>query len=210
MHNPNQPRQDLSPPRAGANFTLPVKSLLVFLALFLLFFIILLALWSPLANAYGWLFRTTGNVLVGEDSRSRVWFERPEDADDRHDTQIAVVEPKERVKRATKISSRRHGYMPTIFLLALTMATPVAWPRRLRYALWGLLWVNLYVAIKLALIPTAYGSVDPSGSWTVAGILRRLFWVVGASSVGWMLVPLLIWAILTFRVLFRSRTATLH
>ncbi len=207
MHNPNQPRQDLSPPNAEASFALPVRSLLAFVALFLLFFSILMALWSPFANGYGWLFRTTGNVLIGENARGRVWFEQPDDADGRHDTQLAVVDPKEKVKRATKMSSRRHGYMPTIFLLALTLASPVAWPRRLGCALWALLWVNLYVAIKLALIPTAYAGVDPTGTQTVASVLRRLLWVVGASSVGWMLVPLLIWTVLMLRVFTRRQRA---
>jgi len=100
--------------------------------------------------------------------------------------------------------------MPTAFVLALTLATPVAWPRRVWSALWALLWVNLYVAIKLALFPIAYGGDDPVGAMTFAGILRWVFWVVGASSVGWMLVPLLIWAILAFRVLLKPGKPAPH
>lgn len=208
MHNPNQPKHDHSPPERVASLTLPFKSLIAFFVRFLLIFIAFLVLWFPFADGYGWLFRTSGNILVGQGSQGRVWFERPDSADAHHDVQLIVVEPKERVKRTTEISSRRHGYMPTSFLLALTLAAPVGWPRRLWSALWALLWVNVYVAAKLTLFPIAYVGGDPIGAMTLAGVLRRILWVLGASSVGWMLVPLLIWAILTFRLLFRPSADT--
>jgi hypothetical protein len=179
---------------------MPIKSLLGFFARFLLIFVVLLLLWSPFGNAYGRIFRAAGNGLVSAESRSRVWFEQPEKPDDHHDVQVVVGNPKKHAKRSTPISSYRHGYMPTAFLLALTLATPVAWLRRLWFVLWALLWVTFYVAIKLALLPIAYGGDDPIGAWTFPGVLRWVFWVVGASSVGWTVVPLLVWAILTFRV----------
>jgi len=179
---------------------LPIKSLLGFFARFLLIFVVLLLLWSPFGNAYGRLFRTTGNILVGQGSQGRVWFERPETHDENHDVQIVVIDPNARLKRTTQLSCRRHGYMPTSFLIALTLGTPVSWSRRLRSVLWGLLAINAYIAAKLIVFPIAYGGDDPIGVWTLPGGLRWLFWVVGASSVGWTVVPLLVWAILTFRV----------
>lgn len=199
MPDLHKPPHDSVTLHRSKSFTLPRKALLGFFVRFLLIFVVFLVLWSPLARGYGWFFRTLGNVLAGQSSQGRVWFERPDRADERHDVRIIVIEPKERVRRTTEISSRRHGYMPTVFLLALTFAAPVAWPRRLWVAMWAMLCVNLYVAIKLTLFPIAYGSGDPVGAMTLAGVLRWVFWVVGASSVGWMLVPLLIWAILTFR-----------
>lgn len=206
MPNLNQPPHDPSSPNGGEGFNITLRSFLAFIAWFLLIFVVLLLLWRPLGSGYGRLFRAAGTGLVPAESRSRIWFESPEGPTNRHDVQVVVGNPKEHTKRSTKISSRRHGYMPTAFMLALTLATPVAWPRRLRSALWALLWVNLYVVIKLALFPMAYGGDDPVGAFSLAGILRRIFWVVGASSVGWMLVPLLIWATLTLRVLMKPRT----
>jgi len=179
---------------------MPFKSLLAFSAWFLLIFVVLLLLWSPFGNAYGRLFRTTGNILVGQGAPGRICFERAETHDEKHDVQIVVIDPNARLKRTTQLSSRRHGYMPTSFLIALTLGTPVTWSRRLRSVLWGLLAINTYIAAKLILFPIAYGGDDPIGAWTLPGVLRWVFWVVGASSVGWTVVPLLVWAILTFRV----------
>jgi len=191
----------------GAGFTFRSQSLIAFFAWFLLIFVAFLLLWTPLGKEYGGILRMAGNGLVGTDSRNLVWFECPAKPTDHHDIYVVVGNPKDRTKRSTPISSYRHGYMPTAFLLALTLATPVAWPRRLRSVLWALLWVNLYVALKLALFPIAYGGDDAIGAWTLAGLLRWMFWVVGASSVGWMLAPLLIWAILTIPVLLKPRTS---
>jgi hypothetical protein len=197
-----------SPPKGREGLAIPVRSLLGFLIRSLLIFVALLALWGPASHAYGRLFRTTGNILVGQGSEGRVCFERAETHDESHDAQIVVIDPNARLKRTTQISSRRHGYMPTSFLIALILATPVAWPRRFRSVLWGLLAVNAYIAAKLILFPIAYGGDDPVGAWTLPGGLRWLFWVVGASSVGWMLVPLLIWAVLTFRTLGGPRSSS--
>ena len=184
----------------GEGFAVPFKSLLAFSAWFLLIFVVLLLLWSPFGDAYGRLFRATGNILVGQGAPGRICFERAETPDEKHDVQIVVIDPNARLKRTTQLSSRRHGYMPTSFLIALTLGTPVAWSRRLRSVLWGLLAINIYIAAKLILFPIAYGGDDPIGAWTLPGVLRWVFWVVGASSVGWAVVPLLVWAILTFRV----------
>ncbi len=197
---------DPSHQNGARTFALSVNSLLAFFARFLLIFLVFLALWGLASHGYGRLFRTTGNVLVGLGSQGRVWFERPDDADEHHDTEVVVIDPHARLKRTTQLSSRRHGYMPTSFLIALTLATPVAWPRRFRSVLWGLLAINVYIAAKLILFPIAYGGDDPIGAWTLPGVLRWTFWVVGASSVGWMLVPLLIWPVLTFRALTTLRS----
>jgi hypothetical protein len=199
--------RDPSPPKAREGLAIPVRSLLWFLIRSLLIFVGLLALWGLTGHGYARLFRTVGNVLVGQGSQGRVSFDQPDNADEHHDTQIVVIDPNARLKRTTQLSSGRHGYMPTSFLIALTLATPVAWPRRFRAVLWGLLGVNAYIAVKLILFPIAYGGDDPVGAWTLPGGLRWLFWVVGASSVGWMLVPLLIWAVLTFRTLGGPRSA---
>ncbi len=77
----------------GAGSRVPFKSLVAFFARFLLIFVVLLLVWSPFANEYGWFFRTTGNILVGQGSYGRVWFERPDHADERHDTQLTIIEP---------------------------------------------------------------------------------------------------------------------
>ncbi len=206
----HDPQTQAAPPKGGAGLDRPrisVKALITFFFLFLLIFAGLLLLWSPLAVGYGWCFRIAGNGLVGGGSPNPVWFERAEKLTELHDVQVVVVDPRDHTKRSTPLSSYRHGYMPTAFILALTLATPIAWRRRFWSALWALFLVHNYIALKLVLFPVAYGGGE-SGTWSVPGVLRWMFWVVGASSVGWMLVPLVIWAILSFRLFVNRQNAS--
>lgn len=161
------------------------------MALFLAVFVTLMLCWPIVGGAYGGLFRSAGNAVVGLGSHGRVWFAKPEGSAGEHDTQLVIVDPSTRTQRQTDLSSRRHGYMPTALLVALALATPIAWRPRLWLLLWGLLGVQTYVGIKLLLLPVAYGA--DGGAWSTASAMRSLLWVLSATTVGWALVPVLIW-----------------
>jgi hypothetical protein len=70
----------------------------------------------------------------------------------------------------------------------------VAWRRRLIIALWGLLAVQVYVAVKIVLLSVAYTA---RGGGSLAQALQSLLWVLSATTLGWALVPALIWLALT-------------
>ena len=102
------------------------------------------------------------------------------------------------------ISSRYSGYVPTVIVIALVLATPVAWKRR-RWALfWGLLLSQVFVWFRVGL--SVYGlfvtrdairlvSPGPFLTETVRFVMR----LVASSSVFSIVAALLIWILVTFR-----------
>jgi len=170
----------------------------VFFLVAMLVFSFLVVLYPAIAHRYSSFIRTAGNGLVGLGSSGRVWYSLNTERDEVHDIHLALVDPRTGRGRSVVLSSRGHGYFPTILVLALTLATPIPWCRRFVAAFWGLLWIHAYIVVKLMLFPVAYG-LDVTGSvpefdLIVNRILTSLCWVVGSSSAGWMIVPLLIWA----------------
>jgi len=160
-----------------------------------------LALWPVIRDPYAQLFRTAGNCLVGLGSYGRVWYSHPANDDENHDTQLVVVDRQTGTGTKVNLSSRGHGYLPTAFVLALTLASPIPWRVRLRATFWSILWIHAYIALKLMLFPIAYGldGTENTGTTTllIKTILERFLWIVGSSSAGWMVVPLIIWASIT-------------
>lgn len=166
-----------------------VRSLLVFVVLF--------ATWPVIGATYASVFRAAGNSLVGLGSGGQVWFTEPAEKTAAHDVELALRDPQAHAQRSVAVSSRRHGFMPSAFLFALIVATPVSWSRRWRAAAWAFVAIHVYIAVKLALMPTAYAIDAASGVWPE--VLAGFFWVVSGSSAGWMMVPLAIWALATLR-----------
>ncbi len=102
------------------------------------------------------------------------------------------------------ISSRYSGYVPTVIVIALVLATPVTWKRRRRALLWGLLLSQMFVWFRVGL--SIYGlfvtrdairlvSPGPLLTETVLFITR----LVASSSVFSIVAALLIWILVTFR-----------
>ncbi len=166
-----------------------VRSLLVFVALF--------ATWPVVGATYASVFRGAGNGIVGFGSGGSVRFIEPADKTAPHDVELTLRDREEQAKRSVAVSSRRHGFMPSAFLFALIVATPVSWSRRARATAWAFVAMHAYIAVKLALMPIAYPINAASGYWP--DVLAGFFWVVSGSSAGWMMVPLVIWALATLR-----------
>ena len=169
----------------------------------LLAFIPLILLWPAVSRVYGKLLRQAGNALVGFGSEGRIRFSTVSDGGPHHDTKVVVVDHQARTQRSTTFSSRKYGYMPTTLVLALIVATPIPWSRRWRAVLWGLLWVHVYVAVRLVFLPDAYAVVGAEEPRTLHQLwiaaLGRLYFGMDASTAGWMFVPVAIWALVTFR-----------
>ena len=166
-----------------------VRSLIVFVAL--------LATWPVVGATYANVFRGAGNGIVGFGSDGRIRFTEPADKTAPHDVELALRDREAQAKRSVAVSSRRHGFMPSAFLFALIVATPVSWSRRARAAAWAFVAIHAYIAVKIALMPSAYAISAASGDGS--GVLAGFFWVVSGSSAGWTMVPLAIWALTTLR-----------
>ena len=113
-----------------------------------------MGLWLVVKPAYAACFRSGANLLLGSfGSGGEVEF-RPLSADIGHtDTKVVCTNRNapDWQDEALRISSRYVGYVPTVALISLVMATPMAWRRRLWALLWGVPLVYGFVALRLAM-----------------------------------------------------------
>ncbi len=101
-------------------------------------------------------------------------------------------------------NSRMTGYLPTVEVIALILATTIPWRRRWRALLWGFVLVNGFIAMRLAITLLHLFS----GQWPWALYAPGPFWgrildgtyeVVGISPMLGFAAPVFIWIVATFR-----------
>ena len=172
---------------------------------FIVVFAVFIAAWPWLGGTYAAVFRAGGNVVFcafGNDGRVR--FLPFSSLNERQDIEVVVSNRRTGAGRRIAGSSRFQGFMPTAFVLALILASPIPWSRRWRAAAWGFVLVNVYVALRILVFLLAVFSGDdtlalfsPGPFWQA--VLEFLSWVLAVSFAGWLIVPLPIWALLSFR-----------
>ncbi len=189
----------------------------------------LMAPWPGLQRGYAHLFRGAGNVIF-----ARFWFwpdggvrflnlkslqpgdlapSAPKiDAVGTFDTLMEL-----RSRRAPgsigylRTSSRYIGYGPTVLLIALVVATPLPWPRKVGALLWGLLLIHAFIVWRVTLTLTSkgfaanknYALFDPSPFWTT--VLTRTESLVSDDPTVSFVVPAFIWFLVA---LWRSNRST--
>ena len=102
------------------------------------------------------------------------------------------------------VSTARLGYAPLAFLIALVVATPIAWRRKWRSLAWGLVLVETFVVFRSGLLIIYwYGSPGPVRIYTPGAVSG---WIIGTSYEllalapgASFLVPTLIWAAVSWR-----------
>lgn len=210
---------------------LPYRKVLLF---FLIATVICIALVWPRRgprNVYASLFRTTMSTLLDDfGDGGSVKVIAPEDKDlrnprfheDKFDS-VAVLEltrthyeeeiiggRKAKVPITNKKISReavdiaRTGYVPTALVIALVIASPVTWKRRLWALVWGGLLISAFAAGRFYLFAYYFFSrpsklqVIELGNFgdTVVSFLYEHFFV---SPTGTVLVPVFVWLLVTFR-----------
>ena len=130
------------------------KRILKFSLGFLVTYAILIIPWPGIQEGYESFFRTGGEFLFKSFGSKGIVRMLP--ADDRKldirlfagnremvmaDGNFAALE--------MSLSSRIMGYIPTILIFSLILASPIPWKRRLWALLWGLILVNVLIALKL-------------------------------------------------------------
>ena len=103
-----------------------------------------------------------------------------------------------------RIGSRLVGYWSIAWLLALLIAKPMSWRRRGKAALWGLLWVHAFIAVRLTIKLSAdgfgaakkYALFAPGEFGT--DMLRRLVEVFVENPSVTFVVPTFIWFLVAF------------
>lgn len=202
------------------------KRLVGFLLRFLLFMVLLVAPWPGLAEGYATAFRWGANKVFssfGSDGATRFLSlhditpgdlppgVEPPPATDVLDTLIEMRSRNDPTQLGyMRTASWQVGYRPTAFLIALILATPIPWRRRARALAWGLLWINAFVALRVALTLvmgfSGGGPVTLFSPGPLAGSILEFFSnMVVLEFEGDLVFPGAIWFLVSFR---RSDFAT--
>ncbi len=187
---------------------LRVKRIVVFFALTVLFYALLWIPWPPLQQGYAFLYRGAGDLAFRTfGGAGRVYFEAISPVPtgkDAKDTVAVLVNVKSGVKGTMEMNSRLMGYLPTAFVVALILATPVPWRRRGWALLGGVILMSAFAGLELALrLLDAFSDANPLavftfGPWTKGALLIFLN-VIGMSPVTAYIAPIFVWIVTTFR-----------
>ena len=180
----------------------PNRRIVRFVVAFLLLYGLLVAPWPGLKQVYAVYFRAGGNVLFESfGSRGSVRLIPANPQHDKWDTEAHLIHRGQPTYWRVGFHSRRTGYLPTATLIALILATPIRLSRRGRALLWGIILVNGFVALRVAIaILREFPNVDLfvfSPFW--GRVIEVTHDVVSVSTVTSCVVPALIWLLVTFR-----------
>lgn len=187
-----------------------------FVLRFVIIYVILVAPWPGSREAYAWYVDHLGATLLSSikpdvlvrfspvDESLPDGYRPPENQG--LDVQVLLTMRRSPHDAAVLFSNSHNlGHIPTAFVVALILATPIRWSRKWRSALWGLFWINVYVALKLAVwLVYCIEFVAPFADFGLncfwRGVLRHVYEVVvhGATG-GHLLPPLLIWILVSVR-----------
>jgi hypothetical protein len=179
-----------------------------FFCRFVILYGLLVIPWPGLGDAYCRYFRTMGRSVFGSQRGLRMLrFEAAEKSNSPIDTIITMAN-RDRMgpdgsgpAKILKLDAWSVGWVPTALLLALTMATPIPWPRRGLSVLLGLLLINFYVGISVGSYlwneSTDLGLLTLTPFWKAVadGSEETMITQLGPSFV----VPVVIWIFVTFR-----------
>lgn len=197
-----------------------VNPLVGFLARFLIVFVLLMAPWPGLHEAYAACLRITGGQLFktfGSDGRVHFFpsatlpagevppgyeIPRASRGSDIH-VRLSSLRAPGRIS-LLHLNSRIFGYLRTAFVIALILATPIPWRRRWWALVWGSLIVSGLILLQFALaLFYAFGLDGPVAQFSLSPFSRSVvshlyqFFVVGVA--GTYILPLPIWVLVTFR-----------
>lgn len=183
----------------------PGRRLALAFAMLVLVYGALAALWSVAGDAYAAAYRSLGNAAFGTFFGSGGLVElRPAPPGAAADSVLAVRSRQRLVWGETVHSARLTGYLPTIEVIALVLATPLPWRRRLRALGWALGGVQLFVALRLLLALVHYfNGTEPWSLYALGAPASRLlaaaFELLVVSPTPSFVVPVVIWMAATFR-----------
>lgn len=163
--------------------------------------------WPGVADAYGSVFRAVGGVVFGSlgSAGSASFTSIVADPSGTHSEMAIRTKdgPGSWTTRAIPVNTRRMGYIPTAEMIALMVATPIAWSRRWKKLLWGMLLVQVVVVVQVAVAIsyTLTQQADPAFPISREGslVFLRLYEIVVLVPTVCYIAPVLIWLSLTFR-----------
>ena len=185
------------------------KLILGFLLRFAVLYGLLIAPWPGWNDFYSEGFREVGNAVFGSNEGNRLlYFEahRQTQGLASMDTRIVLANRSladstgKGPARMLGIDPRSIGWTPTALTMALIIATPISWYRRIWALAGGLILINLFILFSV-------WSYIWNSSTEVSLVTLSPFWKEVADSLQYTLVtqlgvsftaPLLIWILVTF------------
>lgn len=180
-----------------------------FLLAFAVWYAVLIIPWPGWNEIYGNYFRWLGQTTLGGTHGDRiVRFEKTKEPIRPGLTTTILIANRKQFSPdgrgpiyPLQAETRSIGWMPTAFLIALVLATPVPWGRRLVSLTVGLLLVNAYVVFCLGIWiwhsskKAQLVSFAPLTEAIAGGLEYTLITQLGATFA----VPVVIWLLVTFR-----------
>ena len=180
-----------------------------FLLRFVVIFGLLIAPWPGLNQAYSCYFQSLGQMVFGTSGEGprKVTVEPSSGKREGLDTRIVLQNTAltagdgKKLVRAEEIDSRSIGWVPTALTVALVLATPIPWTRRLTALAAGLVLIHLFIFLSLQ-------SWIWNNSPSVSLLTLSSFWQHAVDELNYALmnqlgisfsVPVVIWTLVTFR-----------
>ena len=183
----------------------PHKRIAGFVIRFLLVYTALVLPWPGIEAAYRAFFCSLGSTAFAAVGAGSVRFVPDPQPRSDYDTLLVMTNlDAPRSVGQMNQSSRRVGYLPTVVLIALVMATPIPWRRRWRALAMGLLMVTAFVVLRMSLPiirdfsnpnPLQVFHPGPIGRWLLGFASPALLQAPASQFVG----PIFIWALVAFR-----------
>lgn len=167
-------------------------------------FTVLIWPWPGVQRAYTAAYGVVGTYLFANVGQGLTVEVRPlEELVGRMDTEV-VIRSLNPPGHLGAPHNARSGYVAMVELVALVLATPIAWSRRLKALVLGVILVNLYVAFRLGVV--VFEGLLACPVWTVVElgstgmkIVQVAVEVIAKSPTLSFVVPALIWMLVTFR-----------
>jgi hypothetical protein len=158
-------------------------------------------------EAYGWTFRAGCNMFFRNmGDGGRVYFSKNPAENMDQDTLVSIknVRKQGAPGGTFEINSYTFGYLATAFLVALVLATPVPWPRRLLALAVGLGLVSAFVTFRVYLqLVDGFSPPSPIAAYSFGPFWKKciivLIKVLSMSPVTMYIAPVFIWILVTFR-----------
>ncbi len=181
------------------------KPIAGFLIRFVLVYAVLMAPWPGVKSVYQSAFSSGWSFVFGTiTSPETVRLAPLESADRMADTTLFVRHRHVPGIVNMTINCRQTAYLPTAVAMALLLATPIPWPRRVKALCWGLALVHLFIGLRLVvmLLYGAYRDVSPPdyadpGIWVKTVAATVLF--VGTGQALSYIGPIFIWLVVALR-----------
>ena len=180
----------------------------LFVSRLVLIYVLLLLPWPGLNEAYGRFLRDLGQAVFAREpaERHELIFEAAEnDSPDAQDSRVVIINRALMAPdgsgpvRYLHFDAQHFGKSPMILLIALILATPVSWGRRLRALLLGTLSLH---GVLLCLL--GVGILNEATE--ISLLTLSPFWKAIASGCSEVLtgqislvIPVLVWILVTFR-----------